>query len=274
MPIIINRKMTLEAQRSGTSGKPLIGWQSYVNRGNIVAESEDQYWPVSNLGNTNTALEWRSTSIDTQTITVSLNGTEPIDYIAVARHNLASAGVEIRVDAVYAGTAPDAWVPVIGGVILGTDGPAMLRFDEIHPIEVRITLIPTDTPPRAAVLYIGKMTVMESGIAQEVVPMAFSLETDVATGRAESGDFLGRIITDQKRQLNYTFEYVDYNWFKRELGGFVQESMTRPFFMAWLPNVYPDEVFYGWLNSDVRPTAVNFQGDILVTFDMDISAIA
>lgn len=73
---------------------------------------------------------------------------------------------------------------------------------------------------------------MQRGIAQEVVPLHFAYETDVATGRAESGDFLGRIITDQSKSVSYTFEMVDYSWFKRELGDFAKTSLTQPFFFS------------------------------------------
>jgi hypothetical protein len=49
-----------------------------VNRGNVVAVFEDALHPASNLGNTNTALVWRSTSLDKQTVDIELGGSVPI----------------------------------------------------------------------------------------------------------------------------------------------------------------------------------------------------
>jgi len=274
MTIIISQNMVVTTAQSGTSGKPWFAWRNYVNRGNVVAVVEDVLHPASNLGNTNTALFWRSTSLDEQTVDIELGGSVPIDYIAIARHNLGSSFCEISVEALISGEEADGYIELINGQFLGSDEPVIIRFGEIYPTRIRVKLKPQDALPQVSILYVGKLTVMQRGIAQEVVPLHFAYETDVATGRAESGDFLGRIITDQSKSVSYTFEMVDYSWFKRELGDFAKTSLTQPFFFSWLPKLYPDEVGFGWLNSDINPNASHYTGGIHVTFTLDISTIA
>lgn len=274
MAIIISQNMVVTSAQSGASGKPWFAWRNYVTRGNVVAQFEDVLHPASNLGNTNTALSWRSTSLEEQTVDVELGGSAPIDYIAVARHNLGSTFCEISVEALISGQESDGYVELIAGQFLGTDEPVIIRFGEIYPTRIRVHLKPQNAPPQVAILYVGKLTVMQRGIAQEVVPLHFAYKTEVATGRAESGDFLGRIITDQSKSVSYSFELVDYGWFKREFGDFAKTSLTQPFFFSWLPKLYPDEVGFGWLNTDINPDAAHYAGGIQVNFTLDISTIA
>lgn len=266
--------MVVTAAQSGTSGKPWFAWRNYVTRGNVVAQFENPLFPASNLGNTNTALSWRSTSTAEQAIDVELGGSAPIDYIAVARHNLGSTFCEISVEALISGLEGEGYVELINGQYLGSDEPVIIRFGEIYPTRIRVKLKPQEAPPQVAILYVGKLTVMQRGIAQEVTPLHFAYRTEVATGRAESGDFLGRIITDQSKNVSYTFEMVDYSWFKREFGEFAKTSLTQPFFFSWLPKLYPDEVGFGWLDSDINPDAAHYTGGIQVSFTLDISTIA
>lgn len=274
MAIIINQKMVLSAKQGALSGKPLIGWRNYVNYSNITAEYEDPFYPVTNLGNAATNSEWRSTSTDEQTIEVEVGGGLIVDYIGIARHNLGSSGTVIYIDALIAGEGTDNWTRIFDGQILGRDTPAVLRFDELYPVRIRITLVPDGVIPKVAVLYIGKLTVMEKGMLQDVTPILYSNRTDIVTGRSESGDFLGRVITDQTKEVNYSFENVSYDWFKQEMGEFAETSMTTPFFFAWLPKSFPEEVGYGWLNTDLNPSAFHYTGGYTVNFSLDITAIA
>lgn len=274
MAIILNQKMVLSAKQGSSSGKPLIGWRNYVGFGNITAEYEDPFYPVTNLGNSATNSEWRSTSADEQTIEVEIGGGLIVDYIALARHNLGSSGTIVYIDALIAGEDQTDWLRIFDGQILGSDRPAILRFEELYPTRIRVTLVPDGIIPRIAVFYIGKLTVMEKGMLQDVTPILYANRTDVVTGRSESGDFLGRIITDQTKEVSYSFESVNYDWFKQEMGEFAEASMTRPFFFAWLPAIFPEEVGYGWLNNDLNPAAFHYTGGIHVNFSLDITAIA
>lgn len=273
MAVILNKNMVLTAKSSALGSKPILGWRNYVNYSNVTAQYEDPFYPATNLGNPATNSEWRSTSMDEQTLEVEIGGGLLVDYIAVARHNLGSSGAIIYIDALIAGDA-DEWVRIFDGQILGDNRPAILRFQELYPERIRVTLVPDEAPPRIAVFYIGKLTVMERGMLQDVTPILYANRTDVVTGRSESGDFIGRIITDQTKEVSYSFESVGYDWFKEEMGEFAEASMTTPFFFAWLPAIFPDEVGYGWLNNDLNPAAFHYVGGIHINFELNITAIA
>lgn len=274
MAVILNKKMVLAPKYSALSSKPVIGWRSYVNRSNVTAEYEDQYFPASNLGNPATNSEWRSTYDGEQWIEVEIGGGNLVDYIGIAKHNLGSTGTEINIQALIVGEGVNEWVTIFDGQLLGSDKPSMLRFQELYPSKIRVVLKPNSGIPRVAVLYIGKATVMIRGMLQDVIPIKYADITEVATGRAENGDFIGRIITDQTKEVSYSFDGVPYDWFDEEMGPFSEASMTRPFFFAWLPTLFPNEIGYGWLNSDLNPSSHHYVGGIHVNFTMDITAIA
>lgn len=272
MAVVISPNVTLGSLVRGGGNKPIIGWHNLVTRMGVAADYSDPFFPVSNLGNPSTASQWRSTSTDPQAITVTITGADLIDYVAIARHNLGSDGAVVSVEAVTADN-PGVSTVLFTGVVLANNRPAILRFDPVSVSSITLKIVPAASPPRIGVLYVGKLTVMPGSMMQEPVALPYANDDDVVTGLAESGDFLGRIITKRSLSLSYEFAHVDYDWFHSNMGPFVRHGLVTPFFFAWLPRLYPDECGYGWLEDDVRPTAVN-HGQIFLDFTLNIRALA
>lgn len=273
MAVVISQNVVLSALTGSGAGRPLIGWRNFITSWSVVADYEDQFFPAVNLANPSTASQWRSTSLDVQYITVNISPSDEIDYVGLARHNLGSSQAQISIEAKTA-AAPAVWTEIFTTSTLSGDEPAILRFDPVAAQEVRIKITPSLAIPRLSVLYVGKLTTMQRGMAQEVAALPYAYDTDVVTGMAESGDFLGRIVTGQSKSMDYTFEHVNYDWFHAELGPFAKAALVTPFFYAWLPKSYPNEVGYGWLNSDIRPVAFRYEFEHVVTFTLNIGAIA
>lgn len=273
MSVVISQNVVMSGLKYGGSNAPVIGWYNLVSRTNVNADYADQYFPVSNLGNPSTASQWRSTSTAMQKITVAINATAPIDYVGIARHNLGSDGATVSVH-VKSVDSPSIWTDVFSGAILPNNKPAILRFDPVVAIEVKVTIVPISSAPRIGVLYVGKLTVMPVGMQQEPVALPYANDDEIVTGQAESGDYLGRIVTRQSLSLEYEFLGVEYDWYHANMGPFTKSALTTPFFFAWLPKVYPDECGFGWLNSDVRPVALYYHSSYVVNFSLNIGALA
>lgn len=77
---------------------PVIGADNIVTTSNVSADTADADFPVTNLANPATDLRWQGASTVDQSITVT-TGTDEIDYLAIAKHNLGSAFVGVTVDA-------------------------------------------------------------------------------------------------------------------------------------------------------------------------------
>ncbi|QYM73368.1 hypothetical protein K1X45_02700 [Pseudochrobactrum sp. Wa41.01b-1] len=87
MSVVISQNIALMRLEGGGTNKPLIGWHNLVQRNNIRADIEDQYFPAINLANPSTAQQWRSTATTEQSLYVLVQSTVPVDYIGLARHS-------------------------------------------------------------------------------------------------------------------------------------------------------------------------------------------
>lgn len=269
MAVVITPNMALSQQlrTGGGRNKPIIGWDNAVSTGTLTASSEAEGYPVTNLTNPSTSSEWRASGNGTQSITVTLGAEREINYIGIARHNFGSSGAAVSV------TAEPGGVDLVPSIMPVSDAPLMVRFDPITVTSVTITISGGSVPARMSVLYAGYLTTVKGGMYQEVVPIPYGYQTDIVTNRAESGDFLGRIMTDQRLQLAYEFAYVEYDWFKANMGPFIKSAMLQPFFFAWLPEMYPEDVAFGWLTADINPISENFEGTVVVRFNMEMGGL-
>lgn len=275
MALVISRNVVLLATpiEGDLANAPVIGWRNLVTLGGIAADSEAEAFPASNLANPSTASRWQSETTAEQYVTFDVSSPDPIDYVGLARHNLGSAGVNVSIE------IPDPdnegeWIEVFAPAVLPGDAPQILRFDPVNAAQVRLRLQGASAPPRIAVCYVGALTVLPRGLQPGHVPLPFAAGDEIVTGQAESGDFLGRIVTKQALSTAVQITYLDYGWFKANLGGFVQAARTIPFFFAWMPQIHPAEVGYAWLDNDVRPETSVVSSGVVVSLSLQLSAVA
>lgn len=273
MAVVISRSLVLTpASAPLGSNRPIIGWDNRVVAAGVVADHEADGYPATNLANVSTAAGWRSDSTADQYVTFTVTGGEPIDYLALARHNLGSAGVNVSVEVI---DEDEVWVEVFPPVLLAGDGPALLRFDSVYTSQVRLRLQPAGTAPRAAVAYIGKLLVMPRWPLSGLVPLRYGRNDEIETGQAESGDFLGRIVTRQSLRTAVSFDLIDHPWYDANMGKFTAVARTRPFFFAWRPATFPNDVGYAWLENDLRPQVSGVaDGVIKYSLEMQLAAVA
>lgn len=277
MAIVLSSALVLSAPTDPTGpNAPVIGWRNIVAAGGIEADSEAAGYPVTNLANPSTAPQasWRSASTAEQFVTVATPGGDAIDYVGIARHNFGSAGINISIEAADPDN-PGDWIEIFAAVVLAGDGPAVLRFEPTYATAIRLRLIPPGAvPPRAAVLYVGQLLRLPRGLQSGLVPLAFAASDEVVSGQAESGDFLGRIVTNQSLKSAVSVRYLPYDWFRANMGPFARAARTIPFFFAWAPADYPDDAGYAWLDGDLRPTVERTAAGIVAHVDISMMALA
>ncbi|MDF2994681.1 MAG: hypothetical protein K0R27_318 [Xanthobacteraceae bacterium] len=275
MAVIISRSVVILATPvdEHSPNAPLIGWRNLVTLGGITADHELTAFPASNLANPSTAARWQSDSIAVQYVTFDVTSPDPIDYVGIARHNLGSAGVNVSVEIPDEGS-PGDWIEVFTPVVLAGDAPAILRFDPVFAAQVRLKLVPVATAPRIAVVYIGRLTRLQRGLQPGHVPLPFAASDDIVTGQAESGDYLGRIVTRQALATNAQIQFLNYDWFHANLADFVKAAREIPFFFAWMPADYPAEVGFAWVTGDIRPETSVLREGVVVGLNLQLSAVA
>jgi hypothetical protein len=253
-----------------TADNPIVGYENLVTTANVSSTTEDVDWPVTNLANPSTNLKWvgatESPAAD-EYITLALNTVDDIDYIAVAKHNWGSAQITVSVEVLDDGS-PETWTEVITETLLATDDPVIFRFTEQAVTSIRIRLQPGAEAPQAAVLYAGKLLVLQRRLYVGHTPLTYGRTSKVTNAKSESGNFLGRIVLNQSTRSSVPLANLTPQWFREYLWPFVLDSKENPFFFAWRPSSYPRECGFAWMTNDPIPTNALANGMMSITLEM------
>jgi hypothetical protein len=246
---------------------PVIGYQTLVTSTNVAAsEASAAGFPVSNLGNVSTASIWRSANADLQYVTVTLNGEYEVDYLAIARHNFSSGEIPIAVE--IQAEPLGAWSTLIPDQFLDSNSARIFRFARGFPIAIRLKMFAGAAAPELAILYVGKLLVMQRRLYVGHSPITLSRRVQVVSGQSESGNYLGRIVTGSSLSTSASFSHLTPGWYRQNFEPFAKASETVPFFWAWRPQQYPREAGFAWRTGDITPSNQLANGMMQVEFEM------
>jgi len=268
MTLIISPNLVLTPPTRLDLSMPIIGWRNQVTMEGVEADYQDDANPIENLTNPATNLFWRSTSLEPQYVTFFVDESDPVDYIGIARHNLAASGAILSVEVQLFDDGE--WLELIEGFVIRDDSPIIIRFFENYAGSVRLKIVPFSAPPQIAVVYIGRLTVMPMGITAPHTPLIDGRDTRVTTGISEAGEYLGTITLSQKLSTSVLFRFLTGEWYRHNMRPFVRQGRGTPFFFSGFPEQHPREAGYAWLTSDPRPS---FRDAGWVDITLDIGGI-
>jgi hypothetical protein len=105
-------------------------------------------------------------------------------------------------------------------VLLPNDGPALFRFAPQGVANLRVRLQPGAAAPTAAVIYAGKLLVLQRRIYVGHIPINYGRVTKVVNGRSESGAFLGRIVLGEMTQTKVDLQNLLPLWYRANMEPF------------------------------------------------------
>ena len=276
MSVIVSTNLVLTApdEVALSADHPIIGWDSIVTRTNISASTADPNFPVTNLANPATHLAWRVGGAFSPPqydyITISTGTADLVDYVAIARHNLGSLAVPITIG-YFDNSSPPVWTDLVTATILNDDGPALFRFTAQSLATISIRLGPTSLLAQIAVVYAGKLLVLPRKLYQGFTPIPYGRIAKVTSGRSEAGQFLGRIVTQEFVKDAVPLSLIDPAYFRAHIADFLVDGKENPFFIAWRPQTYPDEVGYCHMTND--PAPINEAPHGLVAMSLEMTGI-
>jgi hypothetical protein len=267
--IVISSAIVLADAADGLSlDHPVIGWHNVVQADSIVASvAPEANYPKTNLANPATHLEWRSTTAVEQYLVFDTNEVDQIDYLAVARHNFFSAEITVSVEGFIAGN----WVEIVEEFMPPDDGPLLCRFAAQSLSSLRLRMQAGSAAPRAAVVYVGKLLVVERKVYVGHTPMPHARKSSIINGRSESGNFLGRIVLGSWRESTVPLSLISPAWYRTYMDPFLAVAKDTPFFFGWRPQSYPRESGFGWLTDDPMPTPTGPSN--LIAFDLKVGGV-
>jgi len=275
--IVLSQALVL-APAGAQLNTPVFGWDSLVTSSSVSASSAASGYPASDLANPSTVLFWRAAETSPPAdvyLTVDVGQVDPIDYVAVAAHNFGSAGIAVSVEIAtgLAGSPPAlVWTEVVTPRLVVRDDPLIFRFAPTSVVGVRLRLQPGTAPAQAAVLYAGRLLVMPRGTSDSHVPINFARVTKRLRQTSANGHFLGEILLAEARQSGIGFKYLEQAWFRETMRPFLDAARVVPFFFAWKPQQWPDDVGFCTLSNDPQPT-VDFSTQ-RIAIDLQLEGVA
>jgi hypothetical protein len=279
--IVLSQALVL-SPGSESLNTPVFGWNSLLSQATVTATTEADGFPVTNLINPSTAMRWKgSEDISpfpaTEYITALFDVAQDLDYLAVAIHNLGTWQNTVSVEYLDTTVSPETWTELVEERILANDDPALFRFtpQTISGIRLKIQGSPLTDPnaPMIAVMHVGKLLVMPRGTSGDHIPINLGIQTNLMTGRSETGNFIGRVVLSEQRTTSIPFQRLDATWYRTYMQPFIIAAKQDPFFFAWKPQEFPNDIGFCWLTNDVQPSRHFDTGTMAVTLQMNGVAI-
>lgn len=268
--MIINSNSTYLGGETSLN-RPIICYDNLITTDNIAATSSATGFPITDVANPATYLYWKANALTAQDITITLTDNEQlIDYIAIARHNLYSCGATVTIT----GNAGGSDFEVVEEFRPTSDDPIIITFDPQAFVELVIEISAADVAAQIAIIYCGEMLRMERNIYVGFSPMTINKDSDAVAGFSENGNFLGRIIVNESRGGNMTLNNLTPAWVRNELKPFLAAAKTLPFFFAWRPQSYPDEIVFAWQTDTQGPYPSNSLPNGMMQFSMSMKALS
>lgn len=275
MAVVISSSLVLSDSQSGggviNSDNPLIGYNNLVTSANISATTEDADFPATNMSTNSTYLRWvaagGSPSVE-EYITLDLQTAELVDYVGIARHNFGTAQMTVSLESLDDGS-PTGWTEIIDEFIPADDQPILMRFTPQGVTQLRIRLQPGNAEPTAAVVYAGVLLVLQRRIFVGHTPINYGRNLSIANHRSINGHFLGRIVLSEKKATTVSLQNLTAAWYRTYFEPFAVAAKEDPFFFAWRPNAYPNEIGFAWLADDPQPSNQLPNGMMQIDFKIE-----
>jgi len=254
MSIVISDDVILSAV--GGADAPLIGYRTVTGAATVTATSAVDAQPITLALNKSTAEKWKASSVADQTIEVEPGSAVTLDYVGIAAHNLGTAGATVRVEGateVDAYDDPD-YFDLDVDIMPADDCAILLRFEKQEYIAIRVLIEDASAAPEIGILYVGELLPMQRNLYVGHTPANLALNTTIAAGVSEGGSFLGQIEARRTLRTNVQIDNVTPSWYRTTFRPFTLVARTTPFFWAWRPSSYPNEVVFGWTTTDISPT--------------------
>lgn len=254
-------------ERDFNVNSPIILYDNLVSASNVTADSADSNYPTTNLGNPATFLEWRSASTAEQLLTITNAEDRLCDTIGIARHNFGTAQIAVSVE----GNNGSGYVTLTDPVMFADDAPKLFRFTKDVYVGLRLRLAAGTDEPRLAVLYAGEALILQRRIYVGHTPITLGRQRKVITGRSESGNYMGRIVTGGQSSSAVSLQNLDPGWYRSKFDPFVEAAEETPFFFSWRPATYPREIGFVWLTQD--PIPKNQRANGMMQVDLQFTGI-
>lgn len=239
---------------------PRICYQSFLDTGTVTVSSGD----VAAAKNKLTYDKWQPSGTS-EWVAVDAGTDVEVDYLAIAAHNLSGRSVQFQ----YSDTG-STWTAIYS-MVADSDKAILVLLNA--PLSKRYwrVLVSGSVGISVGVIMIGKALAVQRSINSGHSPITLSRTTVVRPAISERGQWLGRNVIRSGLSTSVAINNLYADWYRANFDPFVESARTEPFFFAWRPETYPDEVALCWTTDDIAPSIA--KKDLMnVTFKVDAHA--
>lgn len=257
MSVYVTSQSTVESEQ-GSLDNARIGWQTYARDASVVASSAAADHPADAAQRPNTFETWRPTALPA-TWRADLGQVRSVNYLGIAAHDLSTQGCTVR--AQY--SADDStWSNASAVQSLAAsplnNSAVLLLFPAQSARYWRLLVDGAASPsvglPSLGSIYVGAILTMQRPIYGGHTPLALSRETVLVQTLSRGGQFLGQGVQRSGFMTSVAFKHLTAAWVRSTLDPFVLAARQYPYFFAWRPSDFPEDVGYVWTDKDIRPS--------------------
>ena len=239
-----------------------IGHKTYTRTGNASASSEQVDFPADAPLNELTYEFWRPTALPA-TWTLDAGSSVAGNFIGIAAHTLGTSGNTVTIQ----GSNDNTTYTNIDSYSATDNSPIMFLFADVSYRYWRLT-ISDGAIPSIGVVFVGTVLEMLRPCYGGLTPISLSRDSVIRPNRSEGGQWLGRSVIRSGSSMRVGYANLDNSWVRTTFKEFIEDAVIYPFFFAWRPDNYPEDVGYVWVADDIKPSNMGRNSLMQVGFDM------
>jgi hypothetical protein len=214
-----------------------LNWRS---GGTAVASTTATGYFANAPLNTLTYEKWKPTGA-TGTWEYNHGSSVSCNYCCIGGHTLGTSGSTIQIE-YWNGSA---WVAVSPSTAVTDNSAIMAIFIAVSAQRWRVNITAGTSAPEIAVIKFGTALQLERPIFGGHAPILFARQTVMKMNESETGEYLGRSKWRTYLETTYSWQNLTASWVGTNWPSLQRAVETEPFFIAWRPSGYPDQVAFG-----------------------------
>lgn len=228
---------------------PRIGWNSITRRGTIAASSAETGYEAVNASSPLEYSYWKATATTDQTLTLTFDASETVNFVGIAAHNLGTAGATVQVQENDGG-----WSDIGPGVTPTDDTAIGIILSDRTMSEIRLSITGMTAAPYIGVLYVCEVLEFpQRTYAGQGAPANMARKTEYMNSQSIGGKWLGRSIKRQRNWVDVPMQHLTETWIAANFDDFAEDARSYPYFLMPRPEDYPDDIQYKWSQGDLVP---------------------
>lgn len=185
-------------------------------------------------------------------------------YVAIGAHTIGSSGCSVSVE-----ISNDASVWTSVGSHEPDDDTAIIFY--FGTVSARYMRVSVDgvTPPVIGVVYCGVPLEMQRGLYGGHSPVTMSPDIKTYPIDSESGQWLGHSVVYRGFKSSASWKHLTAAWVREYFEPFRQSAINYPFFFAWRPLEFPNEVGLCRPDATISPTNMGLRDFMEVSVNLN-----